>query len=269
MSTVRLLLILLALVSLSWAESFDKPLSRKKVDLGPSPSSSETRAKVTCYFFATFMVKEVDMGDKGAARLAIVPVARGVIPGCTRTQGKTEKVINPKEWSGYFKGVKNDFVFFDADDGVNGGVGFAIYDAKTGNKVFEDSASGPLEFTTSQDRQLSVRYSRVLDGECAVPKEKAACWERIQQKMGTGSGSLSISMPDCEKGYEESAQNIAKSRCEAQNTDNADCAAREIKLAREQWSDASSMVSYPVEVVLDAQRVIKPMAGTMKCWPAD
>jgi hypothetical protein len=267
MSPLRLLLIVLALVSLSCADSFDKPLSKKTVDLGPSPSSPETRAKVTCYFFAKFMVKQVDMGDKGAARLAIVPVTRGVAPGCTRMQGKTEKVISAKEWTGYFKGVKNDFVFFDADDGVNGGVAFAIYEAKTAKKIFEDSASGPLEFATSQGQQLSLRYLRVVDGECPVPKEGAACRERIRQKMGVEN--VALAMPDCDKGYEESAQNMAKSRCEAQNTGNPDCVAREVKLAREQWSDASSMVSYPVEVILDAQPVIKPIAGAMKCWPAD
>jgi hypothetical protein len=265
MSPLRLLLIVLALVSFSCADSFDKPLSKKTVDLGPSPASSETRAKVTCYFFAKFMVKEVDMGDKGAARLAIVPVARGVVPGCTRAQGKTEKVISPKEWTGYFKGVKNDFVFFDADDGVNGGVGFAVYDAKTGTKVFEDSASGPLEFEASQDRQLSLRYTRVLDGECAVPKEKTACWDRIKEKIG----SESVPMPDCEKGYEESAQSMAKDRCEAQSTKDFDCLGKQLKLAREQWSDASSIISYPVAVVLGPHPVIQPVAGGTKCWPAD
>src|ERR1700694_991987 len=105
MSPARLLLTVLALASLSCADSFDKPLSKKTVDLGPAPSRAESHARVTCYFFANFMVKEVAMGDKGAARLAIVPVTRGVVPACTRAQAKTEKVISSKEWAGYFKGV--------------------------------------------------------------------------------------------------------------------------------------------------------------------
>jgi hypothetical protein len=261
----RLLLCVLFLISLACADSFDQPLSKKTVDVGPSKSSPETRAKISCYFFARFMVKEVDLREKGASRLAIVPIAKGVVPGCTRARGATEKVISSKDWTGYFKGVKNDFVFFDADDGVNGGVGFAIYDAKTGQKFFEDTALGSLEFGEAQNKQLSLRYVRVLDGECAIPKEKTACWEGIKQKIGVED----VSMPDCEKGYEESAQSMAKGRCEAQNTNNSDCLAKEVKIAREQWSDASSIISYPVEVVLGAHPAIKPTTGAMKCWPAD
>ncbi|HJX83395.1 MAG TPA: hypothetical protein VJ723_03530, partial [Candidatus Angelobacter sp.] len=77
---LRLLLAVLALScvsSLSWAGTFDLPLSKKVVDLGRSESSPGRRAKVTCYFFAHFMVKEVDMGEKGADRLAIVPIEKG------------------------------------------------------------------------------------------------------------------------------------------------------------------------------------------------
>jgi hypothetical protein len=265
MAVIRLLFIVLALVSLSGADSFDKPLAKKTIDLGSSRSSPGRHAKVTCYFFSHFMVKEVDLGEKGADRLSIVPITKGTTSGCTRAQGRSEKVINPKEWTGYFKGVKNDFVFFDADDGVNGGVGFAVYDAQTGKKIFEDSASGPLEFSAAPDQQLSLRYTRVLDGECAVPKEKTSCWDRIQQKIGPEN----IPMPDCEKGYEESAQSMAKGRCEAQRDKDVDCLGKELKLAREQWSDASSIIAYPVAVVLGPQPVMKPVAGAVRCWPAD
>ena len=112
MLPIRLLLSILALVSISCADSFDKPLAKKTVDLGPSRSTPKTHAKVTCYFFPRFMVKEVDLGEKGADRLSIVPITKGTTPGCIRPQAKSEKIIDPKEWTGYFKGVKNDFVFF-------------------------------------------------------------------------------------------------------------------------------------------------------------
>ena len=265
MAVLCLLVVVLALFPVSRADSFDKPLAKKTIDLGPSPSTPKTHAKVTCYFFSGFMVKEVDLGEKGAARLSIVPATKGTASACTRSQAKSEKVIDPKEWTGYFKGVKNNFVFFDADDGVNGGVGFAVYDAKTATKIFEDSASGPLEFSTSPDQQLSLRYARVLDGECAVPKEKASCWEHIRQKIGSDN----LPMPDCEKGYEESAQSMAKGRCDAQNPRELDCLSKELKRIREQWSDASSIISYPVVVLLGPHPVLKPSAGAVKCWPAD
>lgn len=265
MLPLRVLLGLLALASICCAESFDKPLAKKTIDLGPSQSSPKTHAKVTCYFYSGFMVKEVDLGEKGADRLSIVSTVKGTPLTCTRSRSKSEKVIDQKEWSGYFKGVKNNFVFFDADDGVNGGVGFAIYDARTATKIFEDSASGPLEFSSPSDQQLSLHYLRVLDGECAVPKEKASCWERIKQKIG----AVDFPMPDCEKGYEENAQNLAKGRCDAQNPREPDCLNKELKLVREQWNDASSIISYPVIVTLDANPVIKPAGGAAKCWPAD
>lgn len=263
---IRLLITVLALISFSYADSFDKPLQKKTVDLGPSPYSlGGTRAKVSCYFFADFMVKEVDMGEKGASRLAIVPIAKGAVPRCTRYRSKTEKVVNSKTWSGYFKGVKNSLVFFDAADGDNGGLWFAVYDSKTGKEIFKDAAVGDIDFTESPDKQLSLKYMRVVDGECVVPKEKAGCWDRIKETIGLESAP----MPDCEKTYEESAVSLAKERCQAQNTNNPECLTRETKLAREQWSDASSIISYPVEVLLAPQPVIKPIAGTMKCWPAD
>jgi hypothetical protein len=265
MLSIRLLLTLLILAPLSSAETFDKPLSKKTVDLGPSRSTPSTHAKVTCYFFSTFMVKQVDLGEKGADRLSIVPITKGSPIGCTRSRVKSEKVIDPKDWTGYFKGVKNDFVFFDADDGVNGGIGFAVYDAKTATKLFEDSADGPLEFSASPNQELSVRYARVLDAECSLPKEKESCWEHIKQK----AGSETLPKPDCEKGYEESAQNLAKGRCQNQNPAFPDCLNKELKLVRQQWSDASSIISYPVEVVLSPHPGIKPVAGPVKCWPAD
>ncbi len=262
---IRLFFTLLALASICCAGSFDKPLAKKTIDLGPSQSSPKAHAKVTCYFYSGFMVKEVDLGEKGADRLSILPVAKEAPLTCTRARSKAEKVIDSKEWSGYFKGVKNNFVFFDADDGANGGLGFAIYDAKTVTKIFEDSALGPLEFSTSPDQQLSMQYIRVLDGECSVPKEKASCWERLRQKIGSDD----FPAPDCEKGYEENAQNLAKGRCDSQNPREPDCLNKELKLVREQWSDASSIISYSVVVTLGTNPVIKPVSGAVKCWPAD
>ncbi|HLJ29646.1 MAG TPA: hypothetical protein VKY85_23255 [Candidatus Angelobacter sp.] len=255
----------LVLGSYSGAASFDKPRSKRTVDLGPAPAGFGARGKVTCYFFPHFMVKVVDMGEKGAESLAIVPMAQGRIPRCTRSHGKAEKVINSDEWSGYFKGVKGELVFFDADDGVNGGVGFAVYDSKTGKKIFEDSALGPLEFPAAEGGQVSIKYARVLDGGCNVAQNEIACWAQIQKRIGLEN----VPMPDCKKAYEESAQTLAKGRCEAQNKNNPQCVASELQLARNQTKDANSIISYPVQVVLGPQPVIKPMNGDVRCWPGD
>jgi hypothetical protein len=244
--------------------SFDKPLFKKTVDLGASKNTPGARAKVTCYFFPSFMVKEVDMAEKGAFRLAIVP---GKIKDhtCSRLRDEGEKEINSDEWTGYFKGVKGDLVFFDADDGVNGGMGFAVFSAKSAKKIFDDVAFGPVELSAAADKTITLTYTRLAEGECVIPKDLAACWGKIKQKLSLDSASL----PDCKAGYEKSAQEMAKGRCEAQKADGPECLAKEIMLARQQANDSPSVISYPVEVVLGPEAVIKPASGNVGCWPAD
>ena len=262
---LRLVFALLTLLSVSAADSFDKPRFKKTVDLGPSRSRTKSHAKVNCYFFASFMVKEIDLGEKGADRLSIVPLPRETLPRCTRAKAWNEVVINPNEWTGYFKGVKSELVFFDADDGWNGGMGFAVYDRRSGKKIFEDSAVGELEFLPVQGHEVSLKYTRIIDGQCILPQDSAACWAQIHKTTGLESAS----MPDCQKGYEQSAQNLAKGRCQAQNSDTPKCFDREIQLARDQTKGANSVIAYPVEVTLGSKPEIKPVAGELQCWPAD
>lgn len=253
------------LVSLGGASSFDQPRSKRIVDLGPSPSGFGARIKVSCYLFSKFMVKQVDTGEKGAERLAIIPVAQDHVPRCTRARDKAEVVINPDDWSGYFKGVKNDLVFFDADDGMNGGLPFAVYDAKTGKKVFEDSALGSLDFTDAVSDSISLRYLRVLESDCNMLQDAAGCWAQIEKTTGLENTPA----PDCKTGYERSAQEMAKGRCQAQKSKTPQCLAKEIQLAHDQANSAPSVVAYPVEVVLDAKPVTKPVVGKVQCWPMD
>jgi hypothetical protein len=270
---LRLLFSIFALSALGFAGTFDKPASKRVVDLGPSPSNSpgrnakdQVRAKVSCYYFAGFMVKEVDMGEKGAERLAIVPIHKNTPHICSRMRDPGEKEINSDDWSGYFMGVKGHLVFFSADDGWNGGMGFAIFDSRTGKKIFDDVALGDLDLSDASASGTSLRYTRVVDGGCVIPKEQSACWERIKKKLALDS----LSMPDCKSGYEKSAQDLAKGRCQTQNADNPQCLAKEISLARQQSNDANSVIAYPVEVTLmGAGASIKSTGGDLRCWPSD
>jgi hypothetical protein len=260
----RLLVSFLALTTVAFAGSFDKPRSKKHVDLGPSESNPKTHGKVTCYYYRGFMVKEVDLGEKGAERLAIVPAGKTATP-CTRGRSKREKVVNPDEWSGYFKGVKGNLVFFDADDGWNGGMGFAVYDAKTMKKIYGDVALGELTFSDAGGPNVSIAYTRVVDGGCNLPKEQAACWSSIQKKFNLEAGAA----PDCKTGYENSAQAMAKARCSGNPKAEPECMAKEFPLARQQANDASSVISYPVSVVLGPSPTVSPVAGNVRCWPSD
>ena len=262
----RLLVTFMALLSTAAAvTSFDAPQRKLTIRLGRSPSGSGRQAKVTCYYFPKFMVKEVDLGEVGADRLAILPIPSGPAPACTRAQGKAEMVVNPDDWSGYFKGVKNNLVFFDAPDGVNGGMGFAVYDSMTGKKIFEDSAVGDIAFLPAQGDTVTISYTRVVDSKCNLPADPAGCWQQIQKTLGLND----FSQPDCKPAYEKSAEELANGRCEAQRSKTRECFDKEIQIARNQTKDATTVMAYPVEVSLGPAPAIKPAKGKLECWPSD
>jgi hypothetical protein len=132
---------------------FDVPLSKKAMDFGPSfdkPSDTSpgwqwnaywrARNTLTCYWFPTVMVKEYDISQKGAEWISFISIAANAHPECNQSHIPREKVFDERgEWTGYFVGVKDDFVFLRAADGFNGGIQFAVYDSRTGKKVFEDT----------------------------------------------------------------------------------------------------------------------------------
>lgn len=236
--------------SVAPADSFDAPLKKKVVEFGPSPyyPGGNVQIKLSCYFYATFMVKEYDEGQKGAEWLAIVPIKEGMVPVCARSHGPGERVIEKPEWGGYFKGAKGCLVFFNDADGANGGLPFVVYDSRTGRKIFEDSAydssmwkkkveDSPfnrLRVSSALDGQLSLKYLRVVEAGCDLHTEKAFCWEQVSKKLALGSGQV----PVC-SGY---------------------------KSIPTRWTSA---VACPVEVSLFPQPAFKAIAGPVKCWPVD
>jgi hypothetical protein len=260
----RVCLALLFLCSLAWGETFDKPVRRQRVNLPAAADPPGNRARVTCYFFPTFMVKEVDMGEVGAERLAILPVTPQNTGKCTRSRSKEELVIPIKEWSGYFMGVKNGYVFFSADDRVNSAGPFAIFDSRTGKKLFEDSAKANINFATRPDQTVAMQYVRVITDGCFILKD-ATCWQRMAAKYGLDSAAA----PDCKKGYEASAEEMAKGRCQGKKGPLAVCVEKERPLALQQVLESPSVISYPVEVELSAMPTVKPAGASAGCWPAD
>jgi hypothetical protein len=259
----RLILGLFLLASLSWGQTFDKPVRKQRVNLKRTPNQTTDRARVTCYYFPNFMVKEVDMGEVGAERLGILPVTPQSTGKCVRARGKEEIVIPAEQWSGYFMGVKNGYVFFSGDDLWNGATPFAIFDSATGKKQFEDSAKADIAFTTN-GQTIAMRYLRVVSDDCFILKD-AACWQRMAAKYGLDNATA----PDCHKGYEASAESMAKGRCTAQRAPLATCLKKERPLALKQALDSPSVISYPVEVELGATPSAKPTGAATACWPAD
>jgi len=259
----RLILGLFVFASFSWGQTFDKPVRMQRVDLRKAPSQLTDRARVTCYFFPNFMVKEVDMGEVGAERLGIVPVPPQSTGKCVRARGKDEIVIPAEQWSGYFRGVKKGYVFLSGSDLWNSSSPFAIFDPKTGKKLFEDSAK-EISFVTRPDQTIAMRYLRVVSDDCFILKD-AACWQRMAAKYGLEKAAA----PDCRKGYEASAKSMAKGRCEGTKGPLAACIEKERPLALKQALDSPSVISYPVEVELGATPSAKSTGGASGCWPAD
>jgi hypothetical protein len=244
---------------------FDAPLKTQKVTLPANEFGF--KPKLTCSIYAHFMVKQVDDGEVGAGQLSIIPLAPGAKPVCQRKNVTGEKVVDPKDWSGYVDGVKGDYVFFSADDGVNGGLGFAIVAAGTGKKLFEDSAVGKLKSVTLAGDVLTMRYARSYSGECSVPHDGAACWSKI----ATATGETSAKQPDCTAGYLKAKNEMAKGRCEADKKPGPTCMAAALKeLDRQRWNEAPTVIVYDAETVLSAaSATTRPLGAPSACHPSD
>ena len=262
---VAIAVILLGSVRAQAADSvFDPPLNIKTQLFPETKDAGKTT--LTCGYYPHFMVKQIDEGEVGAFQLSIVPVTGGVNPPCQRDNLPTEKVVKPDDWSGYFKGVKGDFVFFDAEDGVNGGLGFAVFTTGAG-KLFEDSAMGNLESATLDGGTLILRYTRVFAGECSDPLEGAKCWERIAAAAGIDKSAK----PDCAAGYAKIKNDNAKSYCDQDNDKSPECIATHLKeFDVQHWDEAPSMVTYRVETMLGAGKpAVKTLSVALSCGPAD
>jgi hypothetical protein len=231
--------------------SFDPPLKKKVVDFGPSPyypnPKTPHRVKLSCFYYPTFMVKEYDEGQKGAEWLAIVPITPRGAETCNKSRVEGERLINGAEWCGYFRGVKQDFAFFDACDGEDGGLPFGVYDTTTGKKVFEDSAyessmwsrkaKSPfdsLQVIVSPDGKVVLKYLRLEATECDLRTEKTSCWEGVRSKA-----NLKSAQPPVCTNYEG---------------------------AKGRWV---SVLAYPVEVSLSKPSLIRTISGPLRCWPVD
>jgi hypothetical protein len=232
-------------------DSFDAPLKKEIVDNGLSPYGApgqNRRNELACYFYSTFMIKQYDVGEKGAEWLAIAPVEGRTPSPCTLRHGAGEKVIKYPEWSGYFLGAKGRLAFFREADGWNRGMMFGVYDSKTRTKVFEDSyhdtsifnrkvASSPfnhMRIFEGKNGQFSLKYLRVVEANCDLHTEKSSCWERIRKKLELQSTELPVYT-----GYKGIS------------------------------ARAESAVAYPVEVTLFPKPVVRTIPGPVRCWPVD
>ena len=179
------------------ANLFDTPAKTLRLPLAADPANPTDKVHLSCFYFPHFMVKEVDLGELGAEQLSFIPIAAGQKkPVCIRENAPAEKVISPDDWSGYFWGVKGNYVFFSAGDGWNDGMGFAVFDTADAKKIFEDAAKTwrSIQVTASG---LTLRYRRVYEAACSLLTDETGCWKQIQQDTGIATAKA----PDCTAAY--------------------------------------------------------------------
>jgi hypothetical protein len=234
------------------AESFDKPLRKKVLDLGHSQylmKNDNRHVTVTCWYYEHFMIKEQnDPGMKGAELIALAPVKPGHLPECLHALqfGEREFTEWSEEykkllpWNGYFAGVKRDLIFLEWPDGDdNSGIPFTAFAADAKTKVFEDSvmleARGErhLSFLPTSDKQISFRYLKVASAGCSIPKSGESCWSKLQQLTGLAHSPI----PKC-----------------------SDYDGKEA-------GKAASVIAYPVEATMYPKPSIRPFGAPIRCYP--
>ena len=232
----------LALGPVVLAESFDKPLQETVVDLGPSPylmPRTGSRIQLFCSYYPAFMIKQLDdPGQKGTRWVTIVPILNGHVPTCRPSHGPTERFIAKEWWT--FIGAKGPLLFLEAADGSSGGMPFRVLDLKTRKKIFEDSKwwNGHFEFVQTPDGKMSLRYLRVVEGDCSIPKGGESCWNKFRERFGLPLAAA----PKCTGSEEEGT----------------------IPASEEQMESA---IAYPVAVNLSPRPSIRAVPGPVKCRP--
>ena len=239
--------------SAALSESYDKPDRKTVVNLGWSPylmPNHPARIQLSCFYYPAFMVKQLDEpGQKGTQWVTIDPVLNGHFPTCRQSHSPTERSFAKDGW--FFIGAKGSLLFFEAADGTSGGMPFRILDMKTGKKIFEDSVwwKGHLEFAPTTDGKITLRYPRLVEGDCSIPKNGIDCWSKFRRHYGLALATV----PKC-TGYRHEGD---------KEWVVGDKSVPPVEI------DTASAIAYPVVVELFPRPSIRAVLGPVKCSPVE
>ena len=253
------------LCAVACAENFDQPSRRTVVDLGNAPGTMPPRSiNLTCWYYHDFVIKQLDDPSlKGAAWVTVAPAGEGIHLPCRRPHEAGERYLGKDRthyFGGYFKGVKDQLVFLDAADGMNGGISFIAYDWKSGRPIFQDTAlfwdgqdlrNGPqdnVQFSRTSGGSLVLHYRRVVESTCSIPTEGMKCWTRVRRKFHLPPAA----MPRC-TGYRYPGMPDWTPENPIVN----------------EGMDAPSAFAYPVETTLRSPPSSKSVPGRITCSAAD
>jgi len=209
------------------------------------------RIQLSCFYYQDFMVKELNNpGLKGVRWVTVTPVTNEDAPACHLAHASTERFMAKEWWS--FEGVKGSLLFLEAADGdSNGGMPFRILDLKAGKKIFEDSAwwNGHLEFVHTTNETVSLRYLRVVGGDCSIPRDGMSCWSNFRRRYGLALATV----PKC-TGYRHDGEK--------------EWVVGDEGVPPEEITTPSA-IAYPVVVELFPRPSIRAVPGPVKCSPVE
>jgi hypothetical protein len=242
---------------------FDKPSREIQLPLPPNPDVPDGKPMLTCWYYPRFMIKQVDVGEKGARALAITPIAPDQpTPDCRDGVDGAEHIIG--DWSGYFWGVKGDYVLFHADDNVNGGMGFAVFSAASYRKlhtgIMSDDSLRALQLlapasTRGTDPRVALpvapllmRYRGHYLAPCSLRSSLSACWDVVRRTLNLGRAAA----PDCNRAYA-----IQERQAPAQY--------------RRAAASNPTVITYEAEAVISGNGVqrLSTVSPTTRCFPAE
>lgn len=209
---------------------FDAPAKIETKKLPKDRLNPQMKPHITCTHYAAFTIKEVDLGEKGAEKLAIMPAGAK----CARETPGEIRI----DMEGYFKGVIGDYIFFDASDGWDGGVPFAVF-APDGKKLFEDSVErGEFALASREGKNLRMRYTRVFHAPCSLYLRTAECDGQVTSLTGLGGegASPATELPDCAAIYDAEIKKTAPEYVEF-------------------LKKSPSVLHYPVELTYDGEQL--------------
>lgn len=246
-----------ALVPFVFGETFDKPVRKMVLDLGPSPSQrllprSHFRLTLSCFYYPAFMVKELDdEGLKGSMWVTISHLHGGLSPACRQTHDPAEQFLSKDGW--WFMGSKGSYLFLEPADGLNGAMLFRVVELQTGRKIFRDTVlvweSGreisPFEFVRGADGSTEFTYKRSVETNCSIPKDGLSCWNKVRTQFGIQTPVV----PKC-TGYVEAGKKKWVVGDEGVPPDDV---------------DSPSVIAYPVKVELLPRPIRKVASGPVSC----
>ena len=253
-------------VSANPKEDFDPVISKKIIPASESESSTQ------CFYFQNFMIKQYDSGGKGTDGLSIIHFSSPQ-PSCTKEKLPNE--IEIKNWTGYFDGVRNGFLFSSGEDGWNGSIPFLVAKLSDGKVVLESAAtdnptsnrplpglSRLLKMTLKKNR-LELKYTLAAKLPCTTRDDVNSCWSKATMKYSF----LSPQPADCKKDFRLYIENKVRSHCKISK--KKDCLKTMISQTSRQWENSDLMVGVPVVIDDLNNPEIKDNGNAKYCWPAD